>query len=283
MTAPPEPRAASTLILIREGEGGAPEVFLVKRHGRSGFMANAHVFPGGKLDAADSADEVAPLCAGRSAEACLEALREPRLDPNVARGLFVAAARETAEEAGVLPGGATLSAKDRKRLLDEEWSFADLLRSLDTHLDLSALYPFARWVTPLKEKRRFDARFFLAVMPPDANPAHDERETVESAWWAPAEAVRAASEGEIILPPPTLVTLQWLSRANDVESCVAFADSSEPRPIQPRLTQDEAGVLTLALPGDPLHEDKRQAFDWVTRIQLEGTRWRSGLAGQVSR
>jgi len=65
-----EPRQAATVILLRDGETG-PEVLLVKRARGAAFMAEAHVFPGGRLDESDGGDHAR------------------------------AAAREAAEEAGV--------------------------------------------------------------------------------------------------------------------------------------------------------------------------------------
>ena len=46
------PRPAATLILLRDGEAG-PEIFMLKRSPSAAFVANAYVFPGGGLDAAD--------------------------------------------------------------------------------------------------------------------------------------------------------------------------------------------------------------------------------------
>jgi 8-oxo-dGTP pyrophosphatase MutT (NUDIX family) len=46
-----EPRPAATVVLLREAGGGPGlEVYLVRRHARSGFLANAYVFPGGAAD-----------------------------------------------------------------------------------------------------------------------------------------------------------------------------------------------------------------------------------------
>ncbi len=46
-----EPRPAATVVLFREADGGpALEVYLVRRHARSGFMASAYVFPGGAAE-----------------------------------------------------------------------------------------------------------------------------------------------------------------------------------------------------------------------------------------
>jgi len=46
------PRPAATLILLRDGDAG-PEIFMLKRSPTAAFVANAYVFPGGGLDAAD--------------------------------------------------------------------------------------------------------------------------------------------------------------------------------------------------------------------------------------
>jgi len=47
-----QPRPAATVVLFREAAGGGPalEVYLVRRHARSGFMASAYVFPGGAAE-----------------------------------------------------------------------------------------------------------------------------------------------------------------------------------------------------------------------------------------
>src|SRR5665811_429341 len=94
------PRAAATVVLLREAADGI-EVFMVKRHGLSDVLGGAYVFPGGKVDRPDADPEVlerlsAPL------DALHAALGEPELDTGTAAGLFVAACRETFEEAGVL-------------------------------------------------------------------------------------------------------------------------------------------------------------------------------------
>ena len=89
------PRPAATLILLRDGEAG-PEIFMLKRSPSAAFVANAYVFPGGGLDAADhkALDRVRGLT---------EADANRRLGVD-AGGLayWVAAVRECFEEAGIL-------------------------------------------------------------------------------------------------------------------------------------------------------------------------------------
>src|SRR5690606_1205542 len=93
------PRDSSTVILLRDEDAGF-SVFMVRRHGKSGFMAGAYVFPGGTLDEADRAPSLLAHVGGRSAEEAARALAED--DGVRALALHVAALRETFEEAGVL-------------------------------------------------------------------------------------------------------------------------------------------------------------------------------------
>jgi 8-oxo-dGTP pyrophosphatase MutT (NUDIX family) len=54
------PLPAATVMVVRDGPRGL-EVLLVRRHGNSGVLGGVHVFPGGKLDAADQAVDLALL------------------------------------------------------------------------------------------------------------------------------------------------------------------------------------------------------------------------------
>src|SRR5688572_29368933 len=87
-TAPVPARDAATVLLLRDGAPGL-EVFLVRRNTVVDFMAGAHVFPGGKVDAADSEPGVIARLTGER-------------EASTAAELYIAAIRETFEEAGVL-------------------------------------------------------------------------------------------------------------------------------------------------------------------------------------
>src|SRR5262249_11371062 len=98
MSSPPAPRPAATVVLLQPGAHG-PEVLMVRRTRAASFMADAYVFPGGRVDPEDGDGE-----------------------PSFA----VAAARELREE-------------------------------VNLDVDPAALVPFARWITPSHEPKRFDA------------------------------------------------------------------------------------------------------------------------------
>ena len=89
-----------------------------------------------------------------------------------------------------------------------------------------ALVPFARWITPAFLPKRFDTHFFLALAPPDHALAHDGRETVDSIWISPREAL-AKRGARFKLLFPTERNLWKLARHADAASALAAA---RPRP-----------------------------------------------------
>src|SRR6185436_8694115 len=92
------PKDAATLVLVRR-ENGTARVLMGQRHGNMAFMANKYVFPGGRLDRGDMripvASELRPEVAARAGHGASLAK---------ARGLALAAIRETFEETGILLG-----------------------------------------------------------------------------------------------------------------------------------------------------------------------------------
>lgn len=278
----PEPaptRDAATVLPLREADGGF-EIFLVKRHDRSGFMAGAYVFPGGTLDEADRDPALLSHVAGREPASCPAALGEPELAADLATALFFAAIRETFEEAGVLLAtneDVDVSAMDDARagLQKGERTLVDLVSEFELTLRLDALVPQARWVTPVIERRRYDTRFFLARSPRGQEARHDRIETTAGAWFRPVDALAAAEKGEIKLPPPQLVSLEWLAGFEDVDAAMAGAASRPPPVVQPH-PHAEDGTIVLALPGDPLHPLDEPAFEGSTRVLLKDGLWRRG-------
>lgn len=270
--APVEPRDAATVLLLREEQDAPFSVFMVKRHAKSGFMAGAYVFPGGTLDEEDHGWS---RVTGRTAEAAATELGEA--DPARALALYVAAIRETFEEAGVLlatgaDGVDLASTRDR---LNAGEDFGALADELDLTLRLDALAAWSRWVTPTIERRRYDARFFLARAPRAQRAEHDRIEVTAGEWLSPVAALSRFEDGSIQLPPPTLRTIEQLSELTSVDGAFArAAEMGPPPPVQPHFVQI-GDVPTLTLPGDPEHPLDERRIDGSTRFALIDGRFRS--------
>jgi len=255
------PKPASTVVLVKEGDR-ALQVCLLKRSSGSDFMPGHYVFPGGTVDEEDK-----------------DSLWEDHSDPDVAQWIraqgrnmakadilphTIAAVRETFEEAGIL-----LLQGDRQReeelqpLLDRRsrgelgagW-LKEWVVSKDYRVVLSSLYPWAHWVTPRLRSKRFDTRFFLAVVPRETSCIPDGRETVKGVWMEPREALSSNLTGHVPLSPPTLVTLHELLGHLDLGSLERGLDTQTwGAPRCPRLVSASEGVLLL-LPWDRGYEDE---------------------------
>jgi 8-oxo-dGTP pyrophosphatase MutT (NUDIX family) len=269
------PRDAATLVVLRDGAVGGVEVFCVERQ-KIGFLGGAIVFPGGKLEPGDMdggwGDHVTSP-------------RHPRTpvasDAAMLRGLAIAACREALEEAAILPvTGTALSHAEllewRARIASGPGLLRALLAARGARLDLAALHPLARWITPVAESRRFDTRFFLFVADQALTGAHDDRETTASFWASPADVLRRFAAGELQLAPPTHRTLEVLATARGANDAVAIADRACLEPICPRAIShhDSMGdTMAIALPGDPEHEVDVPRVAGKSRYVLRGGRF----------
>ena len=144
-------------------------------------------------------------------------------------------------------------------------SFATLLEQAGIRLATDRLIPFARWVTPTAESRRYDARFYLARAPEGQGGLHDEHETVSSVWSTPARMLGAFDAGDVFLAPPTTRCLELLKGAVDVDAALALASDQSLAPICPELLPSEDRIV-LALPGDPAHSVKDRRVAGPTRF-----------------
>lgn len=262
---------ASTVIVLREADGGL-ETFMLCRHHQSGFMGGAHVFPGGKVDPSD-AEAGWHARVDRPAEELAQLLGEA--DAEVGLGLLVAAVRETFEEAGVLLAStaADTDLPVRREQLHGGASFAELANAVDLEINSKALTPYARWITPKMESRRFDTRFYIAVLPEGQHASHDGTETTSATWLSPAGAIEDMHAGRIKLAPPTVRTLQWLAKFDNAASVIADALSRKPPLVRPRLVTGDAGWF-LALPGDPEHPESDAVLPGATRMVFDNGAWR---------
>jgi 8-oxo-dGTP pyrophosphatase MutT (NUDIX family) len=236
-----------------DGPGGtsaaALQVYMLKRTSSMAFAPGAYVFPGGSVDARDA--HAGTGWAGPGAAEWGRLLDAP---PDLARALVCAAVRETFEESGVLlagPAGNTVVTDtsgegweaDRRALLAGSVSLAELLRRRGLVLRSDLLSPWARWITPVTEERRYDTRFFAAALPEGQRTRHVGGEADEAAWVDPSDALAAAARRDIFLMPPTAVTLAELRSCEGVTGALAARPVT---PLMPEVTLDgDTAWLTL--------------------------------------
>jgi 8-oxo-dGTP pyrophosphatase MutT (NUDIX family) len=225
---PASVRDAASVILIRERTAtGEAEIFMLRRHSGSSFMARSFVFPGGVVEPTD-------------------------------RSHKETATRELFEEAGVLltedlPDPDALA--DMRRALHEGASLSILAGRFNVRMATHALRYFAHWITPSIEKKRFSATFFVAELPRGQVPQFDNIETVDEVWVTPDEAL--SRSGELRLPPPQVRTMYDLreAAAHGPSAVLRLADdrAHHPHPVLPRPKEDPDSPrgFALLLPWDP--------------------------------
>ena len=277
------PRASATVVLLRDEPQKGLEVFLLRRHTASAVLGGAYVFPGGKLDAADCTPEVHAYL-DTSTQALRSALGEPDLPEHTAAGLYVAAVREVLEECGVLYAGLNNGqalahdAGQRRgwqQALHGGQGFAQVLQGAGLRLDTQHLVPWSRWITPVQPSvtnKRFDTRFFMAVLPQGQQPMHDNIEAVDSLWLSPLEALKRYWAGGLPLAPPQIMTLASLLSHQCISNVLNYANQQKPPLVLPE-TFDEDGVRNLCYPGDPRHSVQQRAMPGPTRLRFVAGRF----------
>ena len=238
---PPEPKPAATVVLIRDGAVGV-EAFLMRRDNAMAFAGGMTVFPGGGVDSRDMHADVPWL--GPDVDWWAQKFG---VTPELASALVCAAARETFEECGVLFAGtsensivedAAVYHQARKDLSDKTLSFAEFLQREGLQLRADLLRPWANWITPEAEPRRYDTFFFVAALPAGQDADGNNTEAVASGWQTPAAAIAAFTERRSFLLPPTWSQLDAVSSAGaSVAEVLGVARSIAP--IMPILTEQD--------------------------------------------
>lgn len=160
---------AATVVLARDTPVGT-EVLMVRRDSRLAFAGGMWVFPGGRIDPEDFSDQPDDLAAA-----------ERR-----------AAAREAAEEAGLV-------------------------------VDAAALTRWSHWTPPDHgQSHRFSTAFFVGRAP-EGDVVVDEGEIREHRWVTAGGALELHAAGEVELSPPTFITLTQLAAHDGVDALLAAA------------------------------------------------------------
>ena len=245
---PAAPRDAATVLLLRDATGGGVEAYLLRRVRGMAFAGGMHVFPGGSVDPADAGADI-----GWAGPSAADWARQLSCGEPLARALVCAAVRETFEESGVL-----LAGPDPSQVLDDvstdEWeaervaleareqSLSELLARRRLVLRSDLLRPFAHWITPEVEPKRFDTRFFIAQLP-EGQACRDAGSEADRRLWV---RPRAALDDGLAMMPPTATALGDVADAPDVAAVLAAP--RDLRPVLPSFVLDETGTVALRVP-----------------------------------
>jgi len=210
------PRHSATVLLVRGREPW--ELLLMRRPGGADFAPGAYVFPGGAVHDDDHASK--------------DEIR-------------AAAVRELFEEVGVLLArhgkrfARESDSEKVRRLIANGKTFIEALGELGLEPAYDRLVLLARWVTPAQLRRRYDARFFLAQLPPNQVIRPQEGEVTDWLWIEPEKALESR---ELILVYATRTVLG--SVASDKDSARLFSRARQLREVptvEPRIVQTESG------------------------------------------
>jgi 8-oxo-dGTP pyrophosphatase MutT (NUDIX family) len=262
MTKPvPEPIPASTVIIGRDSPAGI-EMFMVLRHEKSDFASGALVFPGGKIDDADTHPDLRSYCAG------LDQTDDTTL------GAMVGAIRETFEESGILfardrnekelvAGERLSSLLPYRRLLNRgDCTLLEFLKKEKLTLACDQLTLFAHWITPEMVPKRFDTRFFLAAAPEGQIGVHDGRESVDSVWISTSEAISDCRQGKYFIMFPTRMNIQKLGRNRTMADAVLAAGATPVITVKPWVEERASGPA-LCIPENADYNKTAESLESV--------------------
>jgi len=249
------PKQAATVLLLRDGRDGV-EIYLLRRVRGMPFAGGMTAYPGGGVDVRDADADLS-----WTGPTPAEWARSFHCDEPLARELVCAAVRETFEESGVLlasrtdgstvdPSSADWEA-DRVALMARERSLSEVFAARGVTLRADLLRPWAHWITPEREPRRYDTKFFTAAVPAGQDPRDVSGEADEAAWVRVADALAENERGTRMMLPPTLVTLTDLVGHATVADVLDAAPRHPLTPVVPRLVE-RGGTEYVEMPDGSL-------------------------------
>jgi len=268
---PAEPRDAATVVLLRRGADG-PEVYLLRRQVSMEFAGGMCVFPGGGVDPRDFDHTVA--WAGPSPAEWAARLG---VDEAKARALVCAAVRETFEESGVLLAGESAESvvadttaddweADRVALEKRELALTELLSRRGLVLRTDLLGAWSGWLTPIFEPRRYRTWFFVAELPEGQRTRDVSSESDHVVWLPVSRALEQAEAREILMLPPTYITMLEVAEYADPEAVIDAAAERRVEMFCPAVEEDgEAFTLTRPPNADALLEARARTATWGSR------------------
>jgi len=252
-------RPAATVMLIDDRPD--LQVYMLQRNANTVFAGGMWVFPGGAVDHQDDASYYKDIATHRTDAEASELMALP----TGGLAYYMAAIRETFEEAGIL---LALHAEDESPLVisPEDTprfnNYRDMLNAGEIELktilenenllaDVGQMHYVARWITPLGSPRRFDARFFIARIPSNQIPQHDDNELVNSAWLTPHHILERIDREEMVLMTVTARMIRSLALFKSASQVIESAAQN----LSDQRARVDSKTGKITMPGEPGYDD----------------------------
>ncbi len=209
---------------------------------KTGAFPNVHAFLGGKVDQAD--EDFEPFSNGLTDVQASTYLNLP----HGGLSYWVAAIRECFEESNVLLAqhqkGTPLTDLDselterfvrlRQELSLSPNKFREFLEAEQLMLSTSHVHYFSHWITPEGAPRRFNTRFFIALLPEGQQAIAHETEVVSGCWIRPKDALANFTNKEWHMILPTLITLRMIDGHANASALYRYVSKGYHRiPVRP--------------------------------------------------
>lgn len=152
--------------------------------------------------------------------------------------------------AWVFPGG-RVDENDGPGLSEIERAKAAAIRETmeETGLDIAGveMATLSCWIPPVQEKRRFSTWFFI-VRAADSAVQIDQGEIHDYQWVCPREFIGKIPSSDIMIMPPTFVSLKKLTEHSSVDSVLSNVHSEHTDIFETRFMKSSKGFVTLWKP-----------------------------------
>lgn len=130
----------------------------------------------------------------------------------------------------------------------------ETMEEASLNVDLRDLSFYTGWTTPENEPYRYKTYFFHAQVPYDDSEVKvDNSEILEHRWYTPTDALNAASNKELILLPPTYMSLLRIRKCQDYKCVKKEWSRSKPIFVLPKVEAQD-GVMHCMYEGDAGYE-----------------------------
>lgn len=173
------------------------------------------------------------------------------------------------------PGGAPSDDPDAVFSAAQYAAAREAMEESGLTVDPAELVWFSHWTPPAvgHNQRRFATWFFAARAPRGAVTV-DDGEIRDHLWIRPADALRRRDDGEILIIPPTWVTLHTLTDGDTVDELLTRLGAGEPAVYVTKLGRVDGAAVSMWA-GDAGYEDGDAEKPGARhRLVMADDRWR---------